>query len=152
MAWKPHVTVAAVIERDNKFLLVEEESDGQIVINQPAGHLERGETLSQAIIRETFEETAWKFTPTAIIGIYLWQHPQNSTSYLRVSFTGKCDSHTPSSKLDDGIIRALWLSREQLLTSDYRVRSPLVLHCIDDYLDGTEYPLSMLKSLLHLTR
>ena len=148
MVWKPHVTVAAIIERDNRFLMVEEESSSQIVINQPAGHLEQGESLIDAVKRETFEETAWKFKPTALISIQLWQHPNNSTSFLRVSFAGSCYDYDPSSELDSGIIRALWLSRNELLEQQNRLRSPLVISCIDDYLSGIKYPLSILKTLL----
>lgn len=148
MVWKPHVTVAAIIERDNRFLMVEEESDGRIVINQPAGHLEQGESLIDAVKRESFEETAWNFEPKTLINIQLWQHPDNSATFLRVSFAGECYDYDPSSELDSGIIRTLWLSRNELLEQQNRLRSPLVINCIDDYLSGKKYPLSMLKTLL----
>jgi len=148
MVWKPHVTVAAIIERDHRFLMIEEESNGQIVINQPAGHLEQGESLIDAVKRETFEETAWNFEPTTLISIQLWQHPDNSTTFLRVSFAGGCYDFDPSSKLDSGIIRTLWLSRNELLEQQNRLRSPMVISCIDDYISGIKYPLSILKTLL----
>lgn len=148
MVWKPHVTVAAIVQQKNRFLLVEEESDGRIVINQPAGHLEEGETLVEAVKRETVEETAWNFEPSGIVGIHLWKHPQNSTTFLRVSFCGTCCNHDPDQPLDSGILRTLWLSREELVERDSQLRSPLVVDCIDDYLAGARYPLDLLKSLL----
>ncbi len=148
MIWKPHVTVAAIVEQENRFLFVEEEALGQIVINQPAGHLEEGEDLVDAVIRETQEETAWDFEPTAVVGIYLWQHPEELMTFLRVSFTGNCSQHNPDQLLDTGIIQALWLSRDELISQNKRLRSPLVLECVDDYLAGTRYPLTILKSLL----
>ncbi|MCI0655136.1 MAG: NUDIX hydrolase [Methylococcaceae bacterium] len=148
MAWKPHVTVAAIVERDNRFLLVEERISGSLLINQPAGHLEEGESLIDAVKRETNEETGWTFEPTSLIGIHLWQHPENSTTFLRVSFCGHCSDFNPAQELDLGIIRTLWLSREELAHRKHAHRSPLVLRCIDDYLSGARYPLSVLKSML----
>lgn len=148
MTWKPHVTVAAIVERDHQFLMVEEKISGALVINQPAGHLEKGESLIDAVKRETNEETGWTFEPTSIVGIHLWQHPANSTTFLRVSFEGYCTDYRPDQELDLGIIRALWLSRDQLAGREHMLRSPLVLRCIDDYLKGDRYPLSILKSLL----
>ena len=134
--WKPHATVAAVIERDNKFLIVEEESDGRVVYNQPAGHLDPDESLVEAAIRETREETAWQFHPQAITGIYRWQQKDRGRTYLRVSFCGGCDDHQPEQTLDKGIIRAVWMSRQELLQQQDKLRSPMVLQCIDDYLAG----------------
>lgn len=148
MAWKPHVTVAAIVERDNRFLMVEEKISDSLVINQPAGHLEEGESLIEAVRRETNEETGWTFEPTSLIGIHLWIHPENLTTFLRVSFSGQCTDHDPDRKLDFGIIRTLWLSRDELLEREQVLRSPLVLRCIDDYLKGERYPLSVLKSML----
>lgn len=147
MIWKPHATVAAVIERAGKFLLVEEEIDGRVVFNQPAGHLEPDETLYNAVIRETREETAWDFVPDAITGIYLWKHDVTARSYLRVTFHGSCANHNPAQVLDDGIIRAVWLSRDELIANPKKLRSPLVMHCIDDYLAGKHYPLALLVNL-----
>jgi len=142
MTWKPHVTVAAIIEDDGKFLMIEEISDGECVINQPAGHLEPNEDLINAVIRETLEETAWHFTPSMITGIYQWTSPNDGKTFLRVCFTGQCDRHEAEQALDEGIIRTLWLSREDLL--DAPLRSPMVLQGIDDYLAGNRYPLELL--------
>jgi len=146
MPWKPHVTVAAVVERNSRFLIVEEVSDGQLVYNQPAGHLDEGESLIKAAVRETLEETAWSFTPEALVGIYRWHNPDNNSTYLRVCFTGQCTIHDPNQRLDAGIVRAEWLSRAELSASG-RLRSPLVLRCIDDYLAGIRYPLNLLSDL-----
>ncbi len=148
MAWNPHVTVAAVVERDRRFLMVEETISGSLLINQPAGHLEEGESLIEAVKRETNEETGWIFEPRSLIGIHLWRHPENSTTFLRVSFAGSCSDYNPARELDEGIIRTLWLSRSELEDRKQRLRSPLVLQCIDDYLEGAGHPLSLLKSML----
>jgi len=144
MVWKPHATVAAIIERDEKFLLVEEISHGRQVINQPAGHLDPDESLIDAVIRETQEETAWRFTPDAITGIYLWKHPGNGESFLRVAFCGSCDNHDSSQPLDDGIQAAVWRTRDELLQQPEKLRSPMVMDCIDDYLAGKRFPLDLL--------
>ena len=148
MIWKPHATVAAVIEQDNKFLMVEERVQGQLVINQPAGHLDPDESLIEAVIREADEETAWQFTPQFITGIYLWKHPQDQQTFLRVAFCGNCDNHKPEQKLDDGIVQAVWKTREQLIQDADKLRSPMVMQCIDDYLSGKRYPLDMLINLI----
>ncbi|MCW9012477.1 MAG: NUDIX hydrolase [Gammaproteobacteria bacterium] len=145
--WKPHATVAAVIERDNKFLMVEEESDGQVVYNQPAGHLDPNESLIEAAIRETREETAWRFHPQAITGIYRWQQTDTGRTFLRVCFCGSCDDLQPEQVLDEGIIRAIWMSRDELLQQPDKLRSPMVIKCIDDYLAGHRYPLHLLIDL-----
>ena len=147
MIWKPHATVAAIIERDNKFLMVEEMVGGKKQINQPAGHLDPDESLSDAAIRETREETAWGFTPEAVTGIYLWKHPENGESFLRVAFCGPCHDHDAEQSLDDGILRAIWLSRAELVTQQECLRSPMVITCIDDYLSGKRFPLSMLVNI-----
>jgi len=147
MIWKPHATVAAVIEREGRFLMVEEDSEGAIVYNQPAGHLDPHESLIEAAIRETREETAWGFQPEAIVGIYRWLHEPTERTYLRVCFTGQCHDHRPEQALDDGILQALWLSRDELLAREDKLRSPLVMRCIDDYLAGHRYPLQILNDL-----
>jgi 8-oxo-dGTP pyrophosphatase MutT (NUDIX family) len=147
MIWKPHATVAAIIERDNKFLMVEEDIHGAVVINQPAGHLDPDESLLDAVIRETREETAWRFKPESVTGIYLWQHPDNGETFLRVAFCGQCDDHDETQTLDDGILQAVWKSRDELIAQQSRLRSPMVLHCIDDYLAGKRYPLELLSTL-----
>ena len=147
MVWKPHATVAAIIERDNKFLMVEELVNNQRVFNQPAGHLDPDESLIDAVIRETLEETAWGFTPEAITGIYLWKHPENGESFLRVAFCGTCHDHHAEQTLDDGILQAVWKSRDELIQLQRQLRSPLVINCIDDYLAGKRFPLDMLVSV-----
>ncbi len=144
MRWKPNVTVAAIIEKDGRFLMIEENADGQRVINQPAGHLEKNETIITAVKREVLEETAWDFEPDHLGGIYLYQSPHNNITYLRISFSGHCLHHYPQQKLDDDIIRACWMTREELQTQKTRLRSPLVIRCIDDYLAGKQYPLELL--------
>lgn len=145
--WKPHTTVAAIIERDRRFLMVEEICSGKTVYNQPAGHLDPHESLQQATVRETREETAWGFRPKYITGIYRWQLPHTERSYLRVAFAGSCYDHQPTQPLDEGIIKAIWLSREELAAEPEKLRSPMVLLCIDDYLKGRQYPLDLLTDI-----
>lgn len=147
MTWKPHVTVAAVIEREGHFLMVEEKSDGRIVYNQPAGHLDEGEGLIAAAVREALEETAWHFRPAALVGFYRWQHPGSSATYLRACFSGSCHNHEPSRALDTGILRAVWMTRAELCENTARLRSPMVMRCIDDYLAGKRYPLEIIGDL-----
>jgi len=144
--WKPSVTVAAVAEREGRFLLVEEHTEDGLRINQPAGHLEPGETLLQAVTRETLEETAHPFRPTALLGIYLWRSPEpdRAKTYLRFAFTGELDEPIAGLPLDHGIVRTLWLSRQELAQRSRQWRSPLVGRCIDDYLGGARYPLQLL--------
>jgi ADP-ribose pyrophosphatase YjhB (NUDIX family) len=150
MVWKPHVTVAAVIEREGRFLLVEEHTTSGLKFNQPAGHLEENESLIEAVKREVFEETAWQFEPEAIISIQLWRRNPKQPSFLRYCFSGQCHSHDPEHKLDDGIIATHWLSREEIIAQPKRMRSPLVPIAVEDYLNGERYPLNMLKSFLDL--
>lgn len=148
MTWRPHVTVAALVERDGRFLVVEEEADGNIVYNQPAGHLNEGESLVEGVARETLEETAWHFQPSSIIGIYRWVSPANGHTYLRVCFNGNCDKHEPTRALDTGILRAVWMTRSELCQLDQQqLRSPMVMRCVDDYLAGKHYPLTLLTEL-----
>lgn len=147
MIWKPNVVVAAIIEREGKFLLVEEEADGEIVLNQPAGHLDEGESLLNAAVRETLEETAWHFEPQALIGVYRWPHPRNGSTYLRFAFTGSVTRHEPERALDHGIVRALWMTPDEIRACRNRHRSPQVERCLNDYLSGQRYPLSILKDL-----
>ena len=151
MVWKPHVTVASIIERDHRFLMVEERVAEGYVINQPAGHLDEGETLVEAAIRETLEETAWSFAPEAIVGIYLWRHPRHGQTFLRTCFCGAGVCHHPERGLDADIVRTIWLSREELGAARERLRSPMVLSTIDDYLAGIRYPLALLQSLISST-
>jgi 8-oxo-dGTP pyrophosphatase MutT (NUDIX family) len=143
----PDVTVAAIVQREGRFLMVEERISGRLVLNQPAGHLEDAETLLEAAVRETREETAWRLHPEALVGVYLWRNPDNGRSFLRFAFCGTVDDHRPGQPLDTGIQRALWLSREQLLAQPGRLRSPLVMRCLDDYLLGRRQPLETVASL-----
>lgn len=141
------LTVAAVIEDHGRFLFVEEMAGGQRVINQPAGHVEPDEALREAVIRETLEETAWHFCPDAIIGIYLWSPGPGHKSYLRVAFTGHCEGHERGRALDDGIIRALWLTRDELVQRSAQHRSPMVLRAVDDYLLGQRHGCDLVREL-----
>lgn len=145
MIWKPHVTVAAVIEQDGKFLLVEEETDDGIRFNQPAGHWEENETLMQGVIREALEETAYHFEPAWLQGIYRWRHPDKDITYLRFAFSGRVAGHEPQRRLDSGILRAVWLSPAEVRATADRHRSPLVLQCVEDYLAGKKYPLDLVQ-------
>lgn len=147
MIWKPNVVVAAVAERDGRFLLVEEEAGGELVLNQPAGHLDDGESLLTAVARETLEETAWHFRPEALLGIYRWPRPDGAATYLRFAFTGELLRHEPARQLDRGIVRTLWLSAEEIRAQRHRHRSPQVERCLDDYVAGRRYPLSVLQDL-----
>lgn len=147
MMWKPNVTVAAIIERDGRFLLVEEKADGALVLNQPAGHLDEGESLLDAVVRETLEETAWHIVPEALLGVYRWPHPDKGITYLRFAFIGRALRQEPNSTLDDGIVRALWLTPEAIGRERHRHRSPQVQRCIDDYLTGQRYSLALIKDL-----
>jgi 8-oxo-dGTP pyrophosphatase MutT (NUDIX family) len=144
MTLKPEVTVAAIVERDQRFLLVEERAARRVVLNQPAGHLEAGETLIEAVVREALEETAWRFVPQALTGIYLWKNPANGRSFLRIAFCGAVDAFRADRPLDRGILRTLWLTREELSQNHARHRSPLVMRCVDDFLAGRRFPLDVL--------
>ncbi len=149
MQWKPNVTVAAIAEKDGEFLTVEEYSSRKkLVYNQPAGHLEPNETLFDAVKREVMEETAYKFEPEFITGIYLYPNPNRDITYLRVCFFGHCVEHFPEQKLDKGIVQAKWLNRQQLDNERDKLRTPLVMQCIDDYLSGQRYSLALLNHYL----
>jgi len=152
MTWKPDVTVAAVVEREGRFLLVEERAGTRLVFNQPAGHLEPGESLVDAVIRETLEETGWHFTPAAIVGVYLWDRPRpgndgRQRSFLRIAFLGDVSRHEADRPLDEGIERTVWLTRQQVDAREPRLRSPLVQRCIVDYLAGRRFSLDLLAYL-----
>ena len=144
--WKPSVTVAAVVEHDGRFLLVEEEADGLVVINQPAGHLDPNESLLRAVSREVLEETRYRFTPKALVGIYLWPHETKDITYLRFAFTGEITGEDTGRELDAGILRPLWLTPEELQQQAKRHRSVRVWRCVNDYLAGRRYPLDLLAS------
>lgn len=142
--WKPHVTVAAIIEKEGRFLLVEEDTPDGVLLNQPAGHLEPGESLLAAVRRETLEESAWHFEPQHLVGIYQWRPPAHDLTYLRFSFAGALLEHEPARTLDTGILGTHWLTAEEIALSRARHRSPLVYDCVRDYLSGVRYPLALL--------
>ena len=147
MDWDARLTVATIIERDGRFLIVEEYADGEeLVYNQPAGHLDEHETLAAAAIRETLEETAWEVQVEDIVGLYYWTHPQGHT-FIRTCFAGRALHHHPNQPLDHGIVRALWLTRDEIAALGPKLRSPMVLRCVDDYLAGRRYPLELFSYL-----
>lgn len=144
--WRPSVTVAAVIERDGRFLMIEEETSEGLRINNPAGHLDPGETPAEGCAREALEETAWTFRPTHLLGVYISRFQRSTTgediTYLRFAFTGELGDLVPGRALDHGIVRTLWMTPEELRATADRHRSPLVLKCLDDFLAGVRHPLS----------
>tara|TARA_R110000782_G_scaffold61114_6_gene126025 strand:- start:499 stop:957 length:459 start_codon:yes stop_codon:yes gene_type:complete len=149
MQWKPNTTVAAIAEREGQFLLVEESINNELVFNQPAGHLEQGETLIEAIKREVMEETAWEFEPESLVGVYLYPNPhQPDITYLRFCFYGNCIKEHIGQALDDGILRAIWLTPEEIEKEQMRLRSPLVSRCIKDFQSGQRYPLELIHHSL----
>lgn len=148
MSLRPDLTVAAIVERDGKFLLVEERIGQRMVFNQPAGHVERGEQLTVAVIRETLEETAWTFEPESLVGVYFWDQPEKQRSFMRFAFCGRVLQHDARRRLDRGIERAVWLSHDQIRSHGPRLRSPMVLRCIEDYLSGQRYPLQLVREFL----
>jgi 8-oxo-dGTP pyrophosphatase MutT (NUDIX family) len=145
MKWQPHVTVATVIEDEGRFLFTEELIDGEKRFNQPAGHLEANETLLEAALRETLEETGWEVELTGITGIYLYTAPSNGVTYQRVCFSARPLRHLPEHPLDEGIIGPIWMTREELLGRQSEWRSELVLRCIDDYLSEGSFPLEVIR-------
>jgi len=145
MTWHPHITVATIVEVDGRFLMVEESKGGRLVLNQPAGHLEPNETLRQAAIRETLEETGWDITLTGVIGVYLYTAPSNGVTYQRICFAATPVRHHPQRALDTGIVGAPWVTREELVAQPERWRSELILRCIDDYLAGPSYDLDIIR-------
>mgnify|MGYP001355634604 CR=1 FL=1 len=147
--WKPHVVVAAVVEQDGRFLLVEEKTDDGLRFNQPAGHLEDGESLVQAVSRECFEETAHHFEPEALVGVYRWRNPRRGgLTFLRFAFTGMITGFDPTAPLDEGILRAVWMTPEEIRATRHRHRSPMLLRGMEDCLAGRRYPLDLLTDFL----
>ena len=130
------LTVAAIVERDDCFLMVEEYVAGELVFNQPAGHIEAGETPEQAVIRETLEESAWHVTPRDILGAYLWHLEDGSRRFLRIAFVADCEHHDSRLTLDTGIVRAVWMTLAEIRTERRRLRTPMVLRCVEDYQAG----------------
>ena len=148
--WKPNVTVAALIERDGHFLLVEEDTADGLRLNNPAGHLDPGESPIQACIREVLEETAHDFTPTAVVGVYLNRFRRTRTgddiTYLRLAFAGQLGTHHGWRALDEGIVRTVWMTPEEIRATRDRHRSPLLLRCLDDYLAGQRFSLNLVHT------
>ncbi len=142
--WQPHVTVATVVARDGRFLLVEEMVGGRRVLNQPAGHLDAGESLQQAAVRETLEETGWTVALTHFLGVQQWS--AGALHFVRFAFAAEAQHHDPQRPLDDGIIAAHWLSRDEI-TAAPNLRSPLVLATLDAWLSGRRLPLDCVNSL-----
>lgn len=145
MAIRPAVTVAMIVERDGLYLLVEEETRSGRKLNQPAGHLEAGESLAEGAVRETLEESGWQVTPTALVGIYRWVAPDNGATFVRFAFTGRADAHDAARPLDTGIVRALWLDYDSIAARRADHRSPLVLQCLDDHRAGRRFPLDLMR-------
>lgn len=152
--WKPNVTVAAIIEREGRFLLVEEQDGTALLLNNPAGHLDPGEALADACAREALEETAHRFTPTHLVGVYMTRRQRAATdvatgddiTYLRFAFCGELGELEPGRALDTGIVRTLWLTPDEIRASQARHRSPLLLRCVEDYLTGQRFPLTLLHT------
>lgn len=152
--WKPNVTVAAIIEQGGKFLLVEEHTAEGLRLNNPAGHLDPGESLVDGCAREALEETTHVFSPSALVGVYMSrvQHPPGDTleseqiTYLRFAFCGELGAVQAGRQLDAGIVRTLWLSPDEIRASASRHRSPLLLRCMEDYLAGQRYPLALIHT------
>ena len=152
--WKPSVTVAAVVERDGKYLLIEEHTPEGLRLNNPAGHLDPGESPAQGVMRETLEETARHFTPTALVGVYLSRFQRAGVSgaededitYLRFAFCGEVGEVVPGLSLDTGIVRTMWLTPDEIRASSARHRSPLVLRCMEDHLAGLRYSLDVVQT------
>ncbi len=144
MTWAPHVTVATIIERDNRYLMVYEEADGHKVYNQPAGHLDPNETLQEAAIRETLEETGWHVSLTGVVGVNLYTAPSNGVTYLRTTFIANAVNHDAQRTLDTGIIEAVWLTYEELVARKDQLRSPMTLQIIEEYRAGRRFPLEVI--------
>jgi 8-oxo-dGTP pyrophosphatase MutT (NUDIX family) len=144
---RPAITVAAVVERDGRFLLVEEETRAGRKLNQPAGHLESGESISAGAARETLEETGWRVNPTHLVGIYTWSAGDNGSTFVRFAFAAAAEAHDDARPLDHGIVQALWLSYEELVARRAEHRSPLVLRCVDDFRAGRRWPTALITDL-----
>ena len=145
--WQPDVTVATVVVRDGRLLCVEERANGRLVLNQPAGHLEPDESLVEAALRETREETGWNVRITHVVGAYQWKATETGRHYLRFAFAAEPLDEIPGATLDEGIVRTLWLTPQELQAEQARHRSPLVWRCAADYLAGCRHPLSLVHQL-----
>lgn len=145
--FQPHLTVAAVVERDGRFLYVEERVGGRLVINQPAGHVDDDESLVDAVRREMIEETGWAFEPDSLVGLYRWRHPKNGETFVRASFRGVLGHQLHPQPPDRSILATHWLSPDELRTGRLALRSPLVQRCVDDFLAGRRYSLDLLVDI-----
>ncbi|MEP6485472.1 MAG: NUDIX hydrolase [Rudaea sp.] len=145
--WRPDVTVATIVPRDGKFLLVEERVQGQLVFNQPAGHLESHESLHDAACRETLEETGWTVELTGFVAVYQWSNATGDAHFVRFTFAAKPLRHDAQRQLDEGIVRACWLDRSEIADRHSQLRSPMVLRGVDDYLAGRHFPLDTVISI-----
>jgi len=150
LRWKPNVTVAAVIEKDGRILLIEEETADGLKLNNPAGHLDPGETPAEGCAREAMEESAYEFKATSLVGIYISRFTRvrdnEDITYLRFAFAGEVGAHHPDRPLDDGIVRAIWMTPDEIRACPERHRSPLLLRCLEDFLAGQRFPLSAVYS------
>ena len=146
-AVRPAVTVATIVEREGRFLLIEEETRNGLRLNQPAGHVERGESIVSAAARETLEEAAWRVEPTALVGVYQWESEEGGGTFVRFAFAATAHVHDAGRPLDAGIVRTLWLSYEEIVARRELHRSPLVLRSVDDYRAGTRWPLDVIANL-----
>lgn len=149
--WRPHVTVATIVPTDGRFLLVEEEVRGRVLLNQPAGHLDPGESLSHAAVRETLEETGWEVRLSHLVVVQQWLNPRSGRNFLRFTFAAQPLQHHSGRPLDEGILRTLWLRRDEIAAQGERLRSPMILSSIDAWLAGQRLPLDVLQSLLPAT-
>ena len=145
--WTPHATVAALIERDGRYLMVREHTRHGIRLNQPAGHWEAGETLLDAVCREVLEESGYEFTPTALLGIYVSDKDDKSVTYLRMTFIGTVDDAPVHDELDDGIIEAVWMTPDEIMAERAIHRNPIVAQCLTDYVNGQKLDLALVKDL-----
>ena len=145
---RPALTVASIVERDGRFLLVCEQTSAGLRLNQPAGHLEGGESLAAGAVRETLEESAWRVEPVALVGIYRWEAPDNGATFVRFAYAARPIARVPDHPLDPDIVEAVWLGYDEIVARRAEHRSPLVLRCIDDYRSGRRYPLSMVSDVI----
>ena len=144
---RPAVTVATIVENDGRYLVVEEETRAGRKLNQPAGHLEAGESIAQGAARETLEETGWRVDPQHLVGIYTWSAPDDSTTFVRFTFAAHATRHEADRPLDHGIVQALWLTYDELIARRAQHRSPLVLRCVDDYRAGHRWPAEVITEI-----
>ena len=147
MSWTPHVVVACVVEHQGRFLIVEEHINGEVKLNQPAGHWEQGETLIEGARRETLEETRWEVEPTHLLGLYHYDPADLDYGFLRIAFVANALRERPELALDTGIERAVWMTRDEIAATAARHRSPMVLRCVDDHLAGRRSPLDLIAHL-----